>query len=83
MKRNKIFALVKNFEGINYDVDMYQSLEEAKREFREYTGFGFNGHYSDPHSEKYSEKFSETKIFELELPGFIVIKKGDSSEKDG
>lgn len=82
MKRNKIFALVKNFEGINYDVDIYQRLKDAKKEFREYTGFGFNRHYSDPQSEKYSKKFSETKIFELELPGFIEIKKGGSSGKE-
>ena len=82
MKRTKIFALVKNFEVINYDVDIYQRLDEAKKEFEDYTGFKFNMHYSDPHNEKYSKKFSESKIFELEMPGFIELKKGDSSEKD-
>lgn len=81
MKKPKIFVLVKNFEGINHDVEIYDSFKAAKREFREYAGFRFNMHYTDPHSKKYSEKFSETKIYELGLPGFLELKKGGSSEK--
>ncbi len=82
LKRPKIFVLVKNFEGINYDVDIYENLKDARGDFREYTGFGFNREYTDPSSERYSEKFSETKIYELDLPGFLgLIKDGDRHEK--
>ena len=81
MKKGKIFTLVKNFEGVNHDVDLYGSFKQAKREFREYTGFGFNRSYSDPHSERYSEKFSETKIFELDLPGFLELRRDGVHEK--
>lgn len=58
IKKTKIFVLVKNFEGVNHDVEICGSLKSAKKEFREYTGFGFNRSYSDPHREKYDEKFS-------------------------
>jgi hypothetical protein len=81
MKKPKIFVLVKNFEGVNHDVELYGSLKEAKREFKEYTDFAFNKSYCDPHSEKYDEKFSETKIFELDLPGFLEIRKGVPSHE--
>ena len=82
MKKGKIFVLVKNFEGVNHDADLYGSFKQAKREFREYTGFGFNRSYCDPHSEKYDEKFSETKIFELDLPDFLEPKKDGVHEKE-
>ncbi|MCK4386400.1 MAG: hypothetical protein KAW52_09070 [candidate division Zixibacteria bacterium] len=75
MKKLKIFALVKNFEGINHDVEIYESFKKAKREFMEYTGFRFNKRYTDPTSEKYSEKFSETKIYEFDLPDFLELRK--------
>jgi len=65
-------VLVKNLEGVNHDAEIYSSIRDAKRDFREYTGFGFNKDYLDPASEKYNEKFSETKIYELELPDFLA-----------
>lgn len=71
-----IFVLVKNFEGINSDVELYESFEDAKAGFNDYTGFRFNGFYNDPQNERYDERFSETKIFELDLPGFLESKKG-------
>ena len=74
IKTKKIFVLVKNFEGVNHDVDIYGSLKDPKREFKEYAGFDFNKFYCDPHSEKYDEKFSETKIFELGLPEYLVLR---------
>lgn len=75
LKKPKIHVMVKNFGGINHDVEIYKSLKDAKKEFREYTGFRFNRQYSDPASEKYNEKFSETKIYELDLPDFLELKK--------
>ena len=81
MKKPKIFVLVKNLEGVNHDVELYTSFKSAKKEFREYTGFGFNKSYCDPHSEKYDEKFSETKIFELDVPGFLELRKDGVHEK--
>lgn len=65
--------LVKNFEGVNHEVEIYRTKRDARSEFREYTGFGFNKHYLDPCSEKYSEKFAETKIYELEMPDFLEL----------
>jgi len=82
LKRSKIFVLVKNFEGINHDVEIYESFKDARKEFREYTDFRFNRQYTDPHSEKYSEKFSETKVYELNLPDFLELRiKGVAHEK--
>ena len=37
-------------------------------------------HYSDPTSEKYNEKFCETKIYELDLPDFLLLIKNDHEE---
>jgi len=68
-------VLVKNFGGVNHDVEIYKSLKDATREFKEYTGFRFNKQYADPSSEKYKEKFSETKIYELDLPDFLMLRK--------
>lgn len=76
MKRRKIYVLVQNFQGMNHDVEIYKSFKDARRGFREYTGFGFSKLYTDPCSKKYSEKFSETKIFELDLPDFLELRKG-------
>lgn len=83
MKRPKIFVLAKNFEGINHDLEIYDSFKAARREFREYTDFRFNRHYTDPHSKKYSKKFSETKIYELGLPDFLELKKNGVSCEEG
>jgi len=82
MKRSRIFVLVKNFGGVNHDVETYENFKDVKREFREYTGFRFNKRYADLDSEKYNEKFSETKIYELDLPDFLELrKKGVSREE--
>lgn len=82
MKKLKIFSLVKNFEGINHDVEIYDSFRAAKKEFMEYTGFRFNKRYTDPCSEKYSEKFSETKIYELDLPDFLELRKNGVTHEE-
>lgn len=68
---------VKYFEGINYEVEIHKSFKEAKQSFRDYTGFKFNRHYTEPESDKYSEIFSEAKIYELDLPDFLELKKVD------
>jgi len=82
LKRQKIFVLVKNFEGINHDVEIYDSFKAAKREFREYTGFRFNKRYTDPTSEKYSEKFSQTKIYEPDLPDYPELRKNGVAHEE-
>ena len=75
MKKPKIIVLVKNFAGINHDVELYESFKKAKKGFNEYTGFGFKRRYSNPESRKYREKFSETKIYELDMPEFLLLKR--------
>lgn len=74
MRMQKLYVLVKNFSGINQDVDLFSSEKDATSAFREYTGFTFNDRYSDPENEAYKEKYSETKIFEIDLPHFLIIE---------
>lgn len=75
MKNKKIFVLVKNYMGVNDDVEVLINFESAKRAFFKYTGFAFNNQYLNPESNHYSEKFSETKIFEIGLPYFLDFRK--------
>lgn len=82
MKNKKIFVLVKNYMGVNDDVDVLINFESAKRAFFKYTGFAFNDQYLNPESAGYNEKFSETKIFEVELPYFLEFRKA-VKEKGG
>jgi hypothetical protein len=76
----KLYVLVKNFSGINQDVELFRNLKEAGSAFKEYTGFPFNPKYNDPENDFYNEKFSETKIYELDLPDFLEFRR-DSNEK--
>ena len=78
MKRPSIYLLVKNFSGFNQDVELFQKIEEAERAFEKYTGFPFSTQYSYPESDLYDEKFSETKIYELDLPDFLELKRDSS-----
>jgi hypothetical protein len=39
MKRKKIYILVKNFSGVNQDVELFKGLKKAKLAFKEYTVF--------------------------------------------
>lgn len=75
MENKKIYVLVKNYMGVNDDVDVLINFESAKRAFLKYTGFVFNDQYQNPESAGYIEKFSETKIFEIELPYFLEFRK--------
>ena len=75
MENRKIFVLVKNYMGVNDDVDVLINFEAAKRAFFKYTGFAFNDQYQNPESAGYNEKFSETKIFEIGLPYFLDFRK--------
>jgi len=70
---NKIYLLVKNFSGINEDVEILKTERNAHKVFREYTGFEFCKAYTNPSSPKYSEDYSETKIFEIDLPDFLRL----------
>jgi hypothetical protein len=82
MENKKIFVLVKNYMGVNDDIDVLINFESAKRAFLKYTGFAFNDQYQNPESAGYLEKFSETKIFEIELPYFLEFRKA-VKEKGG
>jgi len=82
MENKKIFVLVKNYMGVNDDIDVLINFESAKRAFLKYTGFAFNDQYQNPESAGYIEKFSETKIFEIELPYFLEFRKA-VKEKGG
>lgn len=75
MENKKLFVLVKNYQGVNHDVDVLINFESAKRAFLKYTGFAFNDQYQNPESAGYNEKFSETKIFEIGLPYFLDFRK--------
>ena len=76
MKKSKIFVLVKNFGGVNNEAELCPSFGEARKRFRQYTGFGYNDKYCDPESDRYEEKFSETRIYELELPPYLSVSPG-------
>lgn len=75
MNKRKIYVFVKNFAGINQDVEILENFKEAKLAFRKYTGLPFNKYYCNPESKYYNEKFSETKIYELDIPDFLEVKK--------
>ena len=63
----KLHVLVKNFQGVNDDIDVFEYERDAKKAFYKYTGFKWNKEYTDPASSRYQEDFSETKIFEVSL----------------
>lgn len=52
------------------DVGVFTSLEDARRGFREYTGFEWESQrkWKDFGAEGYSEDFGECDIFEGEVP---------------
>jgi hypothetical protein len=75
MKKPKIFVLVKNFAWTNHDVELFGTAKEAERAFEQHTGFAFSDGYFDQDDEEYNEKFAETKIYELDLPGFLRLKE--------
>ena len=79
MKRPRIYILVKNFAGVNQDVQLFKSIGEAEMVFEKYTGFPFSSQYNNPESDLYDEKFSETKIYELDLPDFLELRKRNSN----
>lgn len=75
MNKERIYVLVKNFSGLNQDVEILGNFKEAKLAFQKYTGFPFNKYYLNPESKHYNEKFSEKKIYELDLPDFLEFKR--------
>lgn len=79
MTKDKIYVLVKNFAWTNEDVELFRTEKEAEMAFLKYTGFVFNDKYFDQDDQEYNEKFSETKIYEIDLPNFLELKK-DSRE---
>ncbi|MFB0562968.1 MAG: hypothetical protein ACETWM_17355 [Candidatus Lokiarchaeia archaeon] len=81
MKKPRIYILVKNFSGVNQDVELLKNMKEAEIAFEKYTGFPFNTQYNNPESDLYNEKFSETKIYELDLPDFLELRRRNSNLK--
>ena len=64
----KVWIVVYNYGLINEDVGVYPSLEDAKRAFREYTGFEWEAgrRYKEVGDEEYSEYYEQCDIFEGE-----------------
>lgn len=81
MKKPKIYILVKNFSGVNQDVELLKNLREAEMVFEKYTGFPYSNQYNNPESERYNERFSETKIYELDLPDFLGFRRSNTNPK--
>ena len=81
MKKPKIYILVKNFSGVNQDVELLGNSREAEKAFKRYTGFSYSTQYDNPESERYNERFSETKIYELDLPDFLGFRRSNSNPK--
>jgi DNA repair protein RadC len=75
LRKSKLYVLVKNLEGVNYDVELFKTRREAEREYKEYTGLRYSERYSDPLSEAYDKRFGETKIYELPLPDFLMLAR--------
>lgn len=73
-KRTKLEAhvLVKCFQGLTDDCNIFFKLEESKKEFEEYTGVSYDLVYGEDgdYESHMPEDFDQTKIFtvELELP---------------
>jgi len=63
--------VVYNYELINENVDVFTSLEDARRGFREYTGFEWEPgrKWKDLGGEEYSKEYGECDIFEGEVSG--------------
>jgi len=68
MQKKSLYVLVKNFKGINEDVDVFNTYKAAQKAFFEYTGFSYSKDYQNPESVRYNESFSETKIYEIAMP---------------
>jgi hypothetical protein len=68
--------LVRNLAWTNQDVELFRNSKEAERAFRQYTGFAYSDKYFDQDNEEYYEKFCKTKIYELDLPGFLTLARG-------
>jgi hypothetical protein len=67
MHKRLIYVLVKNFKGINEDVDVFDTYKAAQKAFFEYTGFSYSKDYQNPEAIRYNENFSETKIYEIAM----------------
>ena len=70
----KIYVLVKKFKGVNDDVELFGNEDEVLGAVKNYTGARYSKNYTDSESEEYLSDYSKTKIFELDLPGFLDFK---------
>jgi hypothetical protein len=62
-------VVVYNYGLINEGVGVFGSLEDARRGFREYTGFEWTTErrWKEYGSEEYSEEYGECDVFEDEV----------------
>lgn len=81
LSKQKIYVLVKNFAWTNEDVELFKTSRKAEQAFQQYTGFAFNDRYFDQDNEEYNEKFAETKIFELDVPEYLMLRGKRKSRK--
>ena len=65
----KMWVVVYSYGMIIEDVGLFLSLEEAKRGFKEYTGFNYNEErkWMDFGGEEYSEEYGGCDIFKKDL----------------
>ena len=59
----KVFVLVKNFQCVQDDVEVFTTEADALKAFKEYTEFKWNEGYRDPDDDRFVEDFSETVIY--------------------
>ena len=59
----KVFVLVKNFQCVQDDVEVFTTEADALKAFKEYTEFEWNEGYRDPDDDRFVEDFSETVIY--------------------
>ena len=59
----KVFVLVKNFQCVQDDVEVFTTEADALEAFKEYTEFEWNEGYRDPDDDRFVEDFSETVIY--------------------
>ena len=70
--KENVYVLVKVFQGVIDSVNLFFDPKQAYVEFEKFTGMDY---FMENPDELECSNFSETKIFELELPTTLSIKK--------
>lgn len=71
----KLYVLVRVFQGVIDDVQLFWSFRKAEKAWQEWTGF--KGNYGDhlpeePLYQDFHENYDESKIFEVKLGLFSL-----------